>query len=428
MKNRHPSRRDVLVGIGGALGAASIGCGQGKGSTPIAGERLPDAAPPSDAPPLDAGNPACSSQSDLSASELLASIDHIVVLMMENRSFDHYLGSLQLVEGRSDIAGLDGSESNPDLDGNPVGVHVLDDFTPEDPPHKWDECHRQWNQGANDGFVREHAGAHQADVMGYHVRDQLASLYALADAGVVCNHWYSSVMGPTWPNRYYLHGATSKGLKSNLPLPQTDLPFAQFESIFDRLDDAGVSHKNYFHDVPWATGAYQKQDGLATMEAFFADAANGALPQFSLIDPQFFGQGANDDHPDHDIRLGQALIASVVSALAQSPLWERSLFVLTYDEHGGFYDHVPPPTTTDSRADFQQLGFRVPSLVVGPHVRRGCAADTVLEHASVISTLTARFGLEPINDRAQAANDLSSCIDPARFDDPLPPPVVPAVE
>jgi phospholipase C len=418
----------VLKGIGAAVGAAAIGCGDDSSAgSPDArasadGAPLPpDARPLPDAAPPDAAYDACAADSGLSAAELLAPIETIVVLCMENRSYDHYLGALTLEEGRADLDGLTGIESNPDPDGNPVGVHVLDDFTPADPPHGWDACHNQWNGGANDGFVIEHAGPSQADVMGYHLRSHLPVTYALADASAICDRWFSSVLGPTWPNRYYLHGASSNGIKTNLPA-------LGFQSILGVLDDAGISNTNYFHDLAWASGGYFKLAGLAGIERFFEQAAAGELPQFSIIDPQFFGSGANDDHPDHDIRLGQALIGSVFAALAQGPQWNRCLFVLTYDEHGGFYDHVAPPTTVDEREDFRQLGIRVPSLVAGPFVRRGCAVKTTLEHSSVIATLTTRFGLAPMNDRVAATADLSSCIDAATLGDPQPPPVLPEVE
>ena len=424
------TRRDALAAIAGFLGAAAAAaCGSpgkagadGGGGRPDSGGR-PDAAPPDaqpiDAQPIDAAEEACPT-STLSAEELLAGIDTFVVLCMENRSFDHYLGSLSLIEGRAEVDGLTGSESNPDPDGNPVGVHVLDTFTPADPPHSWGPCHDQWDDGANDGFVKAHAGSSQDDVMGYYLRWQLPITYALADQAALCDRWHCSLLGPTWPNRFYLHGATSMGQKGNLPV-------AGFTSIFSRLNDAGVSNMNYHQGVAWATGGYLKLDNLAGIDSFFDAAAAGTLPQFSLIDPQFYGNGANDDHPDHDVRMGQALIASVVAALAQSPQWERCLLAITYDEHGGFFDHVSPPECVDEREEFQRLGFRVPGIVVGPHVKRGCVVHDLLEHVSVAATLTRRFGLEPLNDRVAATADLSVCIDERRLSDPLAPPVLPPV-
>lgn len=412
-----PSRRDILAGVGATLGAAALGCGgSASAGGPDAGA-TGDAALP-DADPMEQWT----DKSDAGARELLKHIDTYVVLCMENRSFDHYLGSLSLLEGRGDIDGLTGNESNPGSHGGPVGVHVLEDFTPADPPHNWEACHAQWNGGANDGFVLAHAGKHETDVMGYHVREQLPVMYALADGSAICHRWHSALLGPTWPNRFYLHGGTSRGVKSNRPL------LLGYRSIFSLLDDAAISHTNYYHDVAWATVAYGKLTGLAGIEEYFDAAAAGTLPSVCMLDPKFLGAGANDDHPDHDIRLGQALIGSVYTALAQSPQWERSLFIVTYDEHGGFYDHVAPPRTRDELGDFRQLGFRVPALVAGPTVRRGAAIDTTFEHCSVVATLTRRFGLEVVNDRVAETADLSSCIDPALLGNPQPGPTVPPVE
>jgi len=413
-------RRQFLAGLGASLGAVSIGCGDNRAAPPEgvdAAQGSPDAA-------VNAVN-TCAVPSSRAAKELLAGIETIVVLCMENRSFDHCLGSLRLVEGRADIDGLTGVESNPDRDGNPIAVHRIGELISSDPPHNWGAAHRQWNNGANDGFVQAHAGAFQTDVMGYRIREQQPVTYALADAGAVCNRWFSSCLGPTWPNRAYLHAATSAGMKQDLPM------LFLSPTIWDRLAGAGIGGINYYHDIPWALGAFGRTSGFAPVERFFEDAAAGTLPPFAVIDPAFFGGGANDDHPTHDSSLGQALIASVVAALGASPQWNRCLFVLTYDEHGGFFDHVAPPALSaqvESDPEFRMLGFRVPSLVIGPHVRRGCAVNTVLEHSSVIATVSRRFGLEPLSPRDAAATDLSSCIDPQRLGAPLSPPAIPVIE
>jgi phospholipase C len=202
-------------------------------------------------------------------------------------------------------------------------------------------------------------------------------------------------------------------------------------TIWDRLARAKLCGVNYYHDIPWVLGAFGQTSGIAPVERFFTDAAAGTLPPLAIIDPAFFGGGANDDHPTHDDQLGQALVASVVAALGASPQWSRCLFVLTYDEHGGFFDHVVPPALgpdVELEAEFGSLGFRVPAVVLGPHVRRGCAVDTVLEHTSVMATVARRFGLPPLGARDAAAADLSSCIDPRRLGAPLPPPRLPVVE
>ena len=416
------TRREALRGIGVTVGAAALGCGHEAGtSNPDASAGAPDAPPPPpDAAPDATAVTACTSTSSMSAAELLASVDTIVVLMMENRSFDHYLGSLRLAEGRADLDGLTGSESNPAPSGPPIAVHQLDNFTPADPPHDWGSCHTQYDDGANDGFVMAHAGTDQADVMGYYVRAQIPITYALADQACVCQRWFASVMGPTWPNRFYLHCATSNGQTTNLPV-------TGLTSVFDQLSAAGISATNYYHDVAWATGGYLKLTGLAKIEQFFSDAQAGTLPSFSIVDSQFTGAGANDDHPSHDVRLGQALIASVVAAMAQSPQWSRSLLVITYDEHGGFFDHVPPPTAADPIGSFANLGFRVPAMAIGPFVRTGCAIDAQLDHVSVLSTVATRWKLAPLNDRVAQTRDLSCVIDPLALTAPHPPPALPAV-
>ena len=364
---------------------------------------------------------------ELSPEELLAPIEHIIIVCMENRSFDHYFGALQLVEGNASVAGLSGDETNPDHNGEDVAVFEMDNYTPEDPPHSWGACHEQWNEGANDGFVVAHFEAVgdelEHEVMGYHVREDLPIYYALADAYTVCDQWFCALLGPTWPNRYYLHCATSNGMESNAPA--NPLPV----SIQDACADAGITHHNYYDGLAaWRWGAFPLVgfSGTSGIGEFFDKLQNGGLEQVVIIDPDFL---SNDDHPSHDIQLGQAFVASIYEALAQSDYWQNSLLVITYDEHGGFFDHVPPPTTVDDNGpEWQQLGFRVPAIVVGPHVRKGAIVSTQFEHASFSKTVALRFGMAPLNDRAEAAADLSSCIDPEYLADPQDPIVLPALD
>jgi phospholipase C len=368
----------------------------------------------------------CEGLSELSAEELLAPIETIVVVMMENRSFDHYFGSATFREGMT-FQGLTGDESNPDPDGNPVPIFNLLNLQPVDPPHGWDQCHAQWNAGENDGFVTQHAidaPASMHEVMGYHVRGQLPVLYAMMDSYVVCDRWFSSVMGPTWPNRFYLHAATSGGAQGNTPV-------TGLTTIWDVMADAGLDARNYYSDVAWAWGAFLSPFASYTdsLDEFFDAAAAGTLPPFVVVDPNFGllpgGAGGNDDHPSHDITLGQVFLSSIHQALASSPQWERCLLIITYDEHGGFYDHISPPTMPDPNPGFDQLGFRVPSIIAGPFVRRGCVDGTLYDHVSPIATATRRFGLPPINPRVTATNDVSWAINPEYLRDPQPPAQIP---
>ncbi len=392
-------------------------------------------------------------------------ISSVVVLCMENRSFDHYFGALSLPQdkggwGIDSVDGLRGDETNPARDGRLIRSHILEDFTPHDLPHDFGQMHRAFADGKNNGFVTEaeahaiaefeklqkrsdqklsaeHLAAVMAEeAMGYHTPDQIPMFYELAKQSMLCEQWFCSVMGPTWPNRFYLHGGASKGQKENKPIGPEG-----YQSILDILNIQGHRAQNFYHDVPWLRVGQPLpsreardtfEDMVSTWDrvkptGFFRKARENLLPALSIIDPHFgtfSPQDANDDHPDggggsgHNIRMGQALIASVVKALAENPAqWERTLLIITYDESGGFYDHVPPPELHDERPDMRRLGPRVPSMLVGPHVRRGCTTKTVLDHTSILSSVIRLFGTErwfddpEVNKRLIEGNDLLECLD-----------------
>lgn len=373
--------------------------------------------------------PGCSKDEPGDSAAALAGIDHVIVVMMENRSFDHYLGSLKVVEGR-DIEGLTGDESNPDPDGNPVTVFHLEENCQEDPPHGWGSSHDQFADGTNQGFCQEHwdrVGPEQgAWAMGYYTRDQLPIHYALADHFCVPDHYFCSVMGPTWPNRLYGQSASSDGEQGNnidaAPFPQ--------KTIFEAIAEGGLEWRYYYTDVPFV-GLYEdhwQTDHIGVVEDFLADAAAGDLPAFTWIDPGF---GFNDDHPPHHPGLGQMFLALIYEAVARSPAWDRTLLLITYDEHGGFHDHVPPPTTADERASkgFDQLGFRVPALVCGPWVKQG-TVSTVFDNTSILRLVCELFDLPLWNERLEGIASLEDCLDRDRMDrnEPLEPAVLPTFE
>lgn len=412
-KKRRISRREALKHIGAVAGAMAIapwvmGCGD-------------DGDPPLQSAPMPIPTPA--------PEEL--KVDTVVVVMMENRTFDHYFGSLSLHEGRP-VNGLSATFSNPRPDGSPVHVFPLNDRCVEDPPHSWEASFRQVNDGKMDGFVREHWAAvgatHGDQVMGYYQRHQLPFYYALADEFVLCERWFCSVRGPTWPNRMYLHAAQSDGRKNNdFPPP----PGFRFTTIYDVLNNAGIEWTYYYTDLPflalWASLRSQTSR-LRPIRAFFEDARAGTLPPVCVVEPGF---GINDDHPPHDIQLGQAFVAAVVRALGASPQWRRSFFILTYDEHGGFYDHVPPPTVPDERAaeGFGALGPRVPALLVSPWARRGWVSSTLYEHSSFPAFLEFLFRLPPLTMRDRNANIFFDAFDRHRLetDNPRPLPELPVI-
>jgi phospholipase C len=357
-------------------------------------------------------------------------ITTLVAVMMENRSYDHYLGARALEGLPGD--GLRAGMSNPDGDAV-VEIFPATDTCVPDPPHSWTSSRVQFDGGANDGFVRayreRHGGGVPPHVMGYFQRDTLPITWGLADAYGSCDRWFSSLLGPTWPNRMYFHSAQSGGLSENV------LPTAggiDWPSIYHRLSDAGVPWAYYYQDLPFVPlfkGVEVEGTVRRVSYDFFDDAAAGRLPSVCFIDPAFL---ANDDHPPHHPVLGQAFLASVYAALAASPQWENCMLVVTYDEAGGFFDHVPPPKAADDRADlgFDQLGFRVPVVVAGPYVKQGYVSSVVRDHTSVLAHIDRTFGLEPLTARSAAAEDLSELIDSERLAalDPAPAVALPAVE
>ena len=351
------------------------------------------------------------------SSALLSNIETIVVVMMENRSFDHHLGALRTdggYPGTGAIDGLSGAEECPDTDGTMIAPWRLTGREPRFiPVHKWDPCHAAFDGGRNDGFLQVNPDPQRLQVMGYHDREHLPVQYALADQYTVCDRWFASVMGPTWPNRFYLQAGTSDGRRDNRPMG-----FGGPATLWERMAERCRSTRNYFAaPAPWYAAAFPAKafsgnDALvaARIEEFFIDARAGNLPEFAIIDPDFL---TADGHPAHDLALSEAFLSSIYRAMAESPQWKRSLLIVCYDEHGGFYDHVAPPQTVDPNPDFRQLGFRVPALVIGPTVWQGRVISEQFDHVSVAATLGSRYGIESLGPRMDAARDLSACIDPA---------------
>jgi phospholipase C len=320
----------------------------------------------------------------------------------------------------------------------------LSEMCVADPPHGWEASHAQFNNGMMDGFVKQYQLAEPEaparQVMQYLKRDKIPVTWALADKYTTCDRWFASVMGPTLPNRAYWHAATSFGLKVNNDV-LTQFSSVPVPTIYNRLHDKNVDWAYYSGPLAVASllgnpGKYQLDlgptDGTGNIRRFsaypdqpddpngqfFKDAAAGKLPTVAYIDP-FFGE--NDDHPPLHPIMAQALIAAVYNALAKSPQWKNTLLLITYDEHGGFFDHVPPPKTTDTTAadfgvdGFDQMGFRVPTMVIGPYAKQSYVSSVVYDHTSALKHLTNAFSLESLNARVDAANDLTDCIDMDRL-------------
>jgi phospholipase C len=253
---------------------------------------------------------------------------------------------------------------------------------------------------------------------------------ALARNFLVCDHWFSSVPGPTWPNRFFVHTATAAGhdeSPTTLQIIGANLGLRRYamRTIYENLMDQGKTWKIYLHDVAQSfalTNLHPFMDRFQPVEpqptkatSFLQDVAAGTLPNYSFIEPRYFGLPglpANDQHPPHDLRQGEKLIATVYDALRGNPaVWRQCLFVLLYDEHGGYYDHVPPPTTVSPDGipspttgfDFTRLGVRVPAILVSPWLPKGQVDQRVYDHTSLLATVKELFGLPGFLTRRDAA-------------------------
>ncbi|MFM0155281.1 alkaline phosphatase family protein [Paraburkholderia sediminicola] len=361
-------------------------------------------------------------------------IEHVVLLLMENHSFDQMLGCLDEVH-----AGLDGirnaaSKSNDDGEGHIFFPQATQERQMQhDPDHGYEAVLAQI-AGDNGGFVRSFVKdypkstlAARQDVMGYYPRGFLPALHMLGEQFTVCDKWFSSLPGPTWPNRYFALTGTSMG-EVGMPEGLNALNPRWYseqnqDTIFDRLNDKEKTWKIYFYDFPASLllKNQRRTENLANyhlFDTFFEDAAGpaNAFPQFVLIEPKYFGEAQNDDHPPHNIMKAEKLIADTYNALrSNQTLWERTLLVILYDEHGGFFDHVPPPSNavapdehTDS-FDFTQLGVRVPAILVSPWCDAG-VCHTQFDHCSLLKYLSDKWGLAPLGNRTQAAASVGPAI------------------
>lgn len=337
----------------------------------------------------------------------LEKIDHIVVLMLENRSFDHMLGYLKLEGTSPEVDGLDEGMSNT-YENKPYKVHRLPGTVFEhDPGHQGDAVAQQLSDH-NGGFITNYKSIHKDDdavlIMGYHNGSSVPVFDHLVRNFCVCDRWFCSVPGATWPNRLYALTGKSPS-KDNKSVPLYDLP-----SFVRHLDSAKVPWSWYAHDMATLRlidGKYRVGHGskffwfdrrtLVNPVTFLDHAATGNLPAVSWIDPNFVDYSvtgpreSNDDHPPSDVMAGQDLVLKLYNAVINSPAWAKTLLLIVYDEHGGFYDHVEPEDCADDNPAFQKLGVRVPALVISPWVERGKISHKTFTHTSIIKTILLRF-------------------------------------
>ncbi|HEX4476357.1 MAG TPA: alkaline phosphatase family protein [Polyangiaceae bacterium] len=357
-------------------------------------------------------------------------IEHVVILMQENRSFDSYFGHLPQY-GQTDVevpasgitnpaasdAGVLGLDAAIPDAGAPIAWHHASAYCTEDTNHGWEGSHQEWNGGKNDGFaianstVKDPTGDR---ALGYYDQTDLPFYYQLASTFAISDQYFCSLLGPTYPNRLYLAAGTSFGVVTT---SITTLAPPGVANVYKELDAKGVTWKEYKTDLPTlllfpdyaSTTAAQAK--VVDITEFAKDAAAGTLPQVSFVDPGFAGTAMteSDEHPPADFQVGQHFVWEQITAAIKGPEWKSTALFLTYDEHGGFYDHVAPPAACKSDdippaqspqiGGFDQLGFRVPITVVSPYARRHFVSHSVHSHTSVLRFIEAKFDLAAMTNR-----------------------------
>lgn len=351
-----------------------------------------------------------------------APFDTVVVVMMENRSFDTLLGWLPGADGKQ--AGL----SYVDKNGKSQETwHLAPDYTGcsmQDPFHFSQAVAEQFNDGKIDGFLTSQEPGDLFPI-GYYTDKDLPILAKLATSYTTFDNYFSSMLGPTWPNRFYQLCATTDVMETgDYPKPGQPRPSKLELAIFDRLMEKDLTSAYYSPGEPM-TGLFQskKYDSLTKpYEQFLEHAKAGTLPNVSFVDPDYTAEAelkgtSNDFHAYGDVRAGDAFLAEVHDAIRNSPQWDRTVMVINFDEHGGFYDHVLPPKVEDDTVvdgpvpDLKNLGFRVPAIVVSPFAPKKIESDGPYEHCSVLKMIEWRWDLEPMTVRDAKAKNLADALD-----------------
>jgi phospholipase C len=372
-------------------------------------------------------------------------IRHIVVLMLENRSFDNVLGRLRPAGPEFD--GLEGAGCTGN-DGiapwiTPPGIDYSTIPNP-DPGELFDDINAQLFNGPvtgvppMSGFVANYRrnGGNGADVMHGFIPVELPAISQLANSFAVSDRWFASAPCQTWPNRFFAHAGTANGYENNT---LDGFPFPM-QTIFNELE--GVQPwKIYFHDFPQAlllSRLWPYLGNFRLIDEFISDAAAGQLPAYAFIEPMYYPDAqhlANDMHPPHHVPFADALVARVYNAVRASPNWANTLMIVTFDEHGGCFDHVAPPAATPpeppkptQRFAFDRFGVRVPAIIVSPYTAPGSVlraeGAAPYDHTSIIKTIRNCFGIAgPLSAREAAAPDLSAALN-APFDPQRGPPSI----
>ncbi len=379
------------------------------------------------------------------------SVEHVVVVMLENRSFDHLLGHLDHGGLAPITSATDNVRDVSDSHGPRCPVHFwpTDRDVLVDPGHGFDDVVRQltgdeppldyeaiemngfaWNY-ARRLVDKGHDPSQACDIMGCHTTDRLPVLSMLAREFAVCSRWFCSVPSETWPNRLFAHAAQSDGLLHNV------VQLYGHRSVFDVLSDRDVSWAVYAGDIPQAAAYFELNDTFRdrfnTFGEFLDDVRENTLPKYSFVEPRHFRR-VESQHPTHSVTRGDEFLRRVYEAVAGSDLWRSTLLLVTHDEHGGFFDREKPPradSPNDKTDDqygfaFDVLGVRVPAVVVSPYIPAGTVDDEVHDHTSIIRTVFEAFGLDEWLTKRdeQATSVLPLLTGPGRDPPALPPPDV----
>jgi phospholipase C len=350
-----------------------------------------------------------------------AGFEHVIVVMMENRSFDHFLGWMP---------GANGKQSGLTYLDSKGGAHPTHSLVPDyqgcgflDPGHSYNDGRVQYNNGGADGWLLDGSDedlsknpkqANDIYAVGYYGKDDLAFLGQAGPAFTVCDNYFSAILSATYPNRFYMHAAQTDRLSNTSDT-------SMLPTIWSRLEEKGLSRRYYFNDLPFlALWGNRYADISRPFSQFLTDAASGTLPNVAYIDPRFGGEDqgvSNDDHPHADIRSGEAFLNQIYDAVRTSPNWSKTILIINYDEWGGFYDHVAPPlapipSASAAAGDMDgRLGFRVPCVVISPYARRGAIPHGQYDHTSILKLIEWRFGLSSLSVRDQTANNLAEVLD-----------------
>ena len=382
---------------------------------------------------------AVSTAAGVAAPTGVAKINHVVVVMQENRSYDSYFARLHYQgQSASPVESL-GGNPNP----TPTGARTIHPFlkTTEcevtDLNHSWNGTHQEWDGGRMDGFTA--ANVAPADptgsrAMGYYDRGILPFYTGIANQFAIADHYFASTLTQTFPNRFYLLAGTSFGhIRNDFP------PAGGFTqpTVFRLLDAAHVSWRLYKVSVSVAqlfSDVQHDPSHLAPISQYYTDAANGTLPQVAFVESGPFGKVnvESDEHPPANVQVGERFVHDVALALVHSPNWASSAMFLTYDEHGGFYDDVPPPAAPvpdnihpmlqsgDTPGAFDRYGIRVPAIVISPYARKHFVSHTVYDHTSILRFIETRFGLPSLTHRDALADPMLGMFDFTTMANPHP--------